>query len=101
MKKTLLEITIDVLNAIDGDEVNSISDTVEALQTANDIQNVYYDLIARKDWQFLRKMRKFYSLADGDRPTHLIVPENISKLELVNYNKKRGILYSFLFCMSV
>lgn len=87
MKKTLLEITIDVLNAIDGDEVNSISDTVESLQAAQDIQTVYYDIIGRKDWQFLRKLKRFLSLSDASRPTHLIIPENTSKLDIVNYNK--------------
>jgi hypothetical protein len=89
MKKTLLEIVIDILNVIDGDEVNSISDTVESLQVAKDVENVYYDLIGRKDWQFLRKFRELYSLSDGDRPTHLLLPENASKVEALFYNKRR------------
>lgn len=89
MKKTLLEITMDVLNAINGDEINSISDTVEALQTAQDIQNVYYDIIGRKDWQFLRKLKKLDSASSSDLPTHLIVPELASKIEYINYNKRK------------
>jgi hypothetical protein len=89
MKKTLLEITIDVLNVIDGDEVNSISDTVESLQTAGDIQTVYYDIIGRKDWQFLRALKTLSSASDGDRPTHLILPEHTSKIETLAYNKRK------------
>lgn len=89
MKKTLLEITLDVLNAVDGDEINSISDTVEALQTAQDIQLVYYDIIGRKDWQFLRKLTTLDSYSDSDRPTHLLIPAHVSKMETLKYNKKK------------
>lgn len=88
-KKTLLEITLDVLNAVDGDEINSISDTVEALQIAKDIENVYYDLIGRKDWQFLRKLKELNSASDGARPTHLLIPNHTSKIEVLKYNKRR------------
>lgn len=89
MKKTLLEITIDVLNAVDGDEVNSIADTVESLQIAKDIENVYYDIIGRKDWQFLRKLKPLDSISDSEKPTHLIMPENVSKFEMLTYNKRK------------
>ena len=39
MKRTLLEMTQDILSAIDADEVNSIDDTVEATQVATIIKN--------------------------------------------------------------
>lgn len=89
MKQTLLEITQDVLNAIDGEDINSISDSVESLQVANDVRNVYYDLIGRKDWQFLRKLKTLSSVADSSKPTHLLLPENASKMEFLMYNKKK------------
>ena len=89
MKQTLLELTQDVLNAIDGEDVNSISDSVESLQVAQDIRNVYYDLIGRKDWQFLRKLKTLNNAGDADRPTHLLIPENASKMEFLMYNKKK------------
>lgn len=89
MKQSLLELTIDVLDAIDGDEVNSISDSTESLQISNLIKNVYYDLIGRKDWQFLRKLKSFDSVSDTNRPTHLKIPDNTSKLEFLNYNKRK------------
>ncbi len=89
MKQTLLELTQDVLNAIDGDEVNSISDTVESLQVANDIKVVFYDLIGRKDWQFLRKLKTLDSVSDAGRPTHLLIPKNTSKMEFLMYNKQK------------
>ena len=89
MKQTLLELTQDILNAIDGEDVNSISDSVESLQVANDVKVVYYDLIGRKDWQFLRKLKTLQSISDFSRPTHLKIPENASKMEFLLYNKKK------------
>lgn len=87
MKKTLLEITQDVLSASDGDEVNAISDTTESIQVASDIRYNYYDLIGRKDWQFLRLLTELESVGDANRPTHLLIPAHISKMEMLQYNK--------------
>lgn len=89
MKRTLLEIVQDVLSALDGDEVNDITDTSESLQIANDIRYNYYDLIGRKDWQFLRKLLAFDSVGDGSKPTHLKIPAHISKMEVFKYNKSK------------
>ena len=91
MKLTLLELTVAVLNATDGDEVNSISDTTESLQIAADIKDIYYDLIGRKDWQFLRKLTTFTSVGDPNTPTHLLIPENTSKMDFLLYNKRTEI----------
>lgn len=89
MKQTLLEMTMDVLNTIDGDEINSISDNVESLQIANDIRNVFYDIIGRKDWQFLRKLTTLESVSDSTKPTHLKIRENIKAMDFLKYNKKK------------
>ena len=40
-KMTLLAMVQDILNDMDGDEVNSISDTVEAEQVAQIIKTTY------------------------------------------------------------
>lgn len=101
MKLTLLEMVMRVLNAADGDEINSISDTIEALETATDIQTVYYDIIGRKDWQFLRVLTTLNSVGDSEKPTHLLIPENTSKIEVLNYNKRQAVggrnLYSEVY----
>lgn len=89
MKKTLLELTQDVLSAVDGEEVNSISDSVESLQVANDIKVVFYDLIGRKDWQFLRRLTNLNNLSDISKPTHLLLPERASAMDFIKYNKRK------------
>ena len=91
MKYTLLEIVQAVLNVTDGDEVNSIADTTESLQTAYDIRYVYYDLIGRKDWQFLRKLKPLESVSDASKPTHLKLPSNASKIDFLMYNKRKDL----------
>lgn len=89
MKLTLLELTQNVLNAIDGEEINAISDTVESLQVSQDIQDVYFDIIGRKDWQFLRKLRTLDNLSDSTKPTHMLLPEKASKIDFLMYNNKK------------
>lgn len=91
MKKTLLEITTDVLNAIDGEEVNSISDTIEALQVAKDIENVYWDILGRKEWQFLRKLTAPTSVADSNYPNYLRVPDGTKQILDMRYNKRDSV----------
>ena len=45
-KMTLLEMTQNILSAMDSDAVNSIGDTVESLQVADVIVETYYELFA-------------------------------------------------------
>jgi hypothetical protein len=69
MKKTLLEMTQDILNDMDSDEVNSISDTVEAQQVANIIKTCYNEMISNRDWPHLRKLVQLDSLQTLRSPT--------------------------------
>lgn len=46
MKQTLLEMVQLILSSIDGEEVNSIDDTVEANQVALIVKSVYYDMLS-------------------------------------------------------
>ena len=47
MKYTLLELTQNILSSLDCDEVNSITDTVEAQQVAKIVRSVYMDIMER------------------------------------------------------
>ena len=44
-KLTLLEMTQDIMSDMDSDEINSINDSVEALQVAQIIKTTYYNII--------------------------------------------------------
>lgn len=86
MKYTLLEITQDVLNDLDSDEVNSISDTVEAQQVAQIIKTCFFEMIGNRNWPHLRKLIQLDSLADLNKPNYLKCPSNLKQLQFFKYD---------------
>jgi len=87
MKQTLLEMVQDILNDLDSDEVNSISDTVESLQVAQIIKTTFYEIIAGREWPHLKEMINLDAVGDLTRKTSLKVPETVTELIWLNYNK--------------
>jgi len=55
-KLTLLEMTQDIMSDMDSDDVNSINDSVEALQVAQIIKTTYYNIIDGKNYAFLYEL---------------------------------------------
>ena len=86
MKKSLLELVQDILSAIDADEVNSIDDTVEAMQVATVIKNVYLSMASNRNWSGQKKLISFNHSGTPDKPTHIKSPDNLKELHLFNYN---------------
>lgn len=86
MKKTLLELTQDILLSLDADEVNSIDDTLEATQVANIIQNTYLDMASNRNWAGQKRLITFNHSGTPERPTHLKAPDNIKELHTFRYN---------------
>ena len=89
MKQTLLEMVQDILNDLDSDEVNSISDTVEALQVAQILKTAFYEIIAGREWPHLNEMIRLNSVSDVTRKTVLAVPDTVREVKWLNYNKIR------------
>ena len=52
-KLTLLQMTQDIMSDMDSDDINSINDSVEALQVAQIIKTTYYNIIDGKNYAFL------------------------------------------------
>jgi len=88
-KSTLIEIVQDIMNDMSSDEVNSISDTEEAVQIAQIVKTTYFEMIDRRDWNHLSKFTTLDSVGDSSRPTHLGTPENMTRLDWFKYNKKK------------
>lgn len=86
MRKTLLELTQDILSSIDGDEVNSISDTTESLQVAKCLENTYWDITSKAE--FPRNFIFFELEPSGDtnKPTLMYMPDTQLTLQWVRYN---------------
>lgn len=88
-KMTLLEMVQDIMSDMDSDEVNSINDTVEALQVAQIIKSTYYNIIDGKDFPFLYELFQLDSSGTSSRPTHMSLPETIIDLKKLNYNCRK------------
>lgn len=87
-KMTLLELVQDILSDMDSDEVNSINDSVEALQVAGIIKSTYFNIIDGRDWPHLYEMFQLTASGTADRPTHMQLPENIIDVSWVKYDCK-------------
>jgi len=87
VKMSLLEIVVDILNDMDSDEVNSITDTAESLQVAQIVKSTYYAMLSDRNWPHTRRTITFTPLVDVTKPTHLLVPELVKEVLFVNYDK--------------
>lgn len=88
-KMSLLDIVTDILNDIDGDEVGSISDTVESQQVAQIVKSTFFALMHRRNWRSNRQLLALTPSGDDALPTHMYLPEQLSELSLINYNCQR------------
>lgn len=87
-KKNLLEIVQDILSDLETDEVNSITDTVEAMQVAQIVKTTYEAIINARDWPFLDTLFQLEAGTVG-APTHMKIPENITEIQWVKYNTRK------------
>lgn len=86
MKYTLLDVVQTVLSSLDSDEVNSITDTTEALQIAYTVRSVYYRIAASAD---LPEQKGVFNLTSSGASTPVIMyrPSNVNNIEFIKYNK--------------
>lgn len=88
MRKTLLEITQEILNDLDSDIVNSIEDTIESQQVASIIRSCYNEMISNRNWPHLKKLVQLDALGDLSKPNYLIAPETLKELITFSYDKR-------------
>ena len=77
-----------ILSSLDSDEVNSISDTVEAEQVARLIKSVYYDLATDLNLPEHNTLFQLDPSGDVAKPCLMTVPDNVTRIEVVQYDKK-------------
>jgi len=96
-KLTLLEMTQDIMSDMDSDQINSINDSVEALQVAQIIKTTYYNIIDGKDYAFLYELFRMTASGTTTRPTHMSLPEDVIDLKWMKYNCRTDSLDKDLF----
>jgi hypothetical protein len=91
VKLTLLKIVQEILNDMDGDNVNDISETVESEQVASIVRSVFREMTTALD--FPHQMELFTLVASGDSsiPTHMSMPDSISKIEWIKYDVREDV----------
>lgn len=86
MKYTLLELTQIVLSSIDGDEVNSISDTVESQQVVKIIKRVYGNLAKGADYPNQYGLFSLDASGDNNLPAVMYIPSTHTNMGWLKYN---------------
>lgn len=84
-RMTLLKIVQRTLDAMNHDSVNSISDTVESRQIAEEARIVYYELMDREDWPHLIKLLPLEAVPGLEYPNYLTIPENVVRIDQIKY----------------
>jgi hypothetical protein len=87
-KLTLLEMTQNILSALNSDPVSNIDETVESVQVVEIIRESFYELMSSRQWPFLQTLTSLEGLGDTANPTRMRIPEGVNKLLWVKYNKK-------------
>jgi hypothetical protein len=88
MKYNLLEIVQLILSSMDSDEVNSISDTVEAYDIALLVRSVFFDLSTDLNLPEHETLFELTASQDTAKPTLMFLPANVATLKEVKYNVK-------------
>lgn len=90
MAKTLLELTQNILSAMDSDEVNSISDTVESLQVATIIAETLEAEFNNIDLPSFQKVVKLEPVSDVLHPNYLKYGDDVSGIRWLKYRDARN-----------
>lgn len=83
--KTLLDLTSNILSAMDSDEVNSINDTVESYQVATIILETLEAEFNNIEIPSLDRVLKLQSVSDLNRPNYLRYGDDVGNIDWLRY----------------
>lgn len=88
MKQTLLEMVQRILEAIDGQMIESIEDTREAMQVARCVKESYEHLLYTRDIKAKANLVQMHSMSNTKMPTVFHINDNIEQITLFKYYDK-------------
>lgn len=88
MKYTLLEIVQSVLTSIDGDEVNSITDTTEAMDIAKITKDCYFDIVSRANLPENYFHFGLDASGDNTKPVLMTLPDTAHNALWIKYDAR-------------
>jgi hypothetical protein len=74
------------MEALNLDEVNSISDSPDAEQIAQIAQDSAYELLNQSEWPFTIRLEQLESIADSSRPNYLRIPDEVTRIDFIRYD---------------
>lgn len=83
---TLLAIVQNIASALESDNVNSITDTVESYQIALEVQTAYYELLAALDIPSDDSLILLDGLGDTTKPNYLKIPTTVKEINWFKYD---------------
>lgn len=86
-KPTLLELVQDILSDSDGDEVNSISDTIESDQCARVVRDTFRNIVDIHDLAYHETIIQLEA-TDSSSPAKMTRPEGLHSIEWIKYDKR-------------
>lgn len=86
MKRTVLDMVQEMLSRSDGDSVNSITDTEEAMQMAMALKSTFEEMIAPGNLTEHEKLTEFNASGDNTKPTLMYLPDKLAKIHWVKYD---------------
>ena len=86
MSHTLLELTQSILGAMEGDEVNSISDTAESARVAKIVEDVYFEIVFRLNPPSHQSLFELESSGNNAKPTIMTLPRNAREVSSIRYD---------------
>lgn len=86
-KQTLLEMVQDILSDADGDEVNSITDTIESEQCSRVIRDAFYHVTDVNDFEQTKTLVEL-DATSATTPNVMTRPTGLYNIEFVKYNTK-------------
>jgi len=90
MKFTVLDMVQNILSEMGSDEVNSLSDTLEAIQVAQIIEDTYYNIMSERFWPMEAIRTTLDPLSDTDKPTHFQIPDRIDNILSLRYDTREN-----------
>lgn len=92
MAKTVLEMVQIILNDMDSEPVNQLSDTLEAEQVAIVLEETFNDIVSTRDVPEHKQLLKLTPASDSEYPTEFIYEDNVVRIEKVWYDVQENIV---------
>lgn len=86
-KTTLIDIVQEILADADGDNVNSISDTVESDQAARVVKSIFEDIVDNMDLEHHLTIKRLDATTTST-PSTMTRPEGFHSIEWIKYDKR-------------